>query len=130
MPTRTLLCFALAVLALLPACTSDSADTPAETYEVRGLYEGTRFEGAAVSVVHETIPGVMDAMRMSLVLDDPAEVDELAVGTKVRFTVTVGDRLVASDFEALPDTTTLDLPDELQPAAANADTTDADTTGA
>ncbi|MEM8558958.1 MAG: copper-binding protein [Bacteroidota bacterium] len=126
MPPRLLSGLVVIVLACFPACTSDSAGLPAEdaeTYEVRGLYEGTRFEGAAVSVVHETIPGVMDAMRMRLVLADPAEVEGLAVGTKVRFTVTVGDRLVASDFEALPDTTTLDLPDELQPTAADANTT-------
>ncbi|MEM6783402.1 MAG: copper-binding protein [Bacteroidota bacterium] len=123
MPRLALLFVALALVACGSDTSTDNPALSADSYTVRGLYEGTRFEGAAVSVVHEAIPGVMDAMRMSLVLDDPAEVDGLAIGTKVGFTVTVGDRLVASDFEALPDTTTLDLPDGLQPAVANADTT-------
>ncbi|MEM9996271.1 MAG: copper-binding protein [Bacteroidota bacterium] len=126
MLARLLLSLVLTALTCFSACTSDPAPAEdAETYEVRGLYEGTRFDGAAVALVHEAIPGVMDAMRMSLVLDDPAEVDSLVIGTKVRFTVTVGNRLVASDFEALPDTTTLDLPASLQPTAADADTTEA-----
>ncbi|MEM8601002.1 MAG: hypothetical protein AAGF99_13875, partial [Bacteroidota bacterium] len=75
MPRLALVLVALALAACRSDVSTDDPATSAESYTVHGLYEGTRFEGAAVSVTHEAIPGVMDAMRMTLVLDDPAEVE-------------------------------------------------------
>ena len=124
----------LLVLLSLAACGSDAPADPAagddaaiaESYTVRGVYHGPRQDGAAVAVTHETIPDVMDAMRMTLRLGEDADVSELSEGTKVRCTVAFdGGRLVVRDFEPLPDTTALNLPEDLRPAVANADTTGA-----
>jgi Cu/Ag efflux protein CusF len=104
---------ALLTLLLLAACAP--ADRPAPTeriYETRGIYHGPRFDGEAASVEHEAIPDVMEAMRMDLRLEDPAELDRLTPGDRVRFDLVVrGSEVRARHFERLPDTTRLVLPE-------------------
>jgi len=102
----------LALLLGLAACgRADAPAPPADVHETRGVFLGLRFEGAAASIEHEAIPGVMDAMRMDLRLADPAEVEGLAPGDKVRFELAVTGRgPLARGFERLPDTTSLAVP--------------------
>ncbi len=59
------------------------------TYEVRGRVVGPAFGGEAVIIDHESIPGYMDAMRMTLKLKDPALLDGIQPGDIVRFRLVV-----------------------------------------
>lgn len=97
-----------AVLALTAAGCSEP---PAETVEVRAVYETTVFDGQAATFDHEAIPGVMDAMRMDLPLADAQVVAGLAPGAKVRLSLQTEPRLEVVAAEALPDTTALRLAD-------------------
>ena len=107
--TRVLL---LIPILMLAACGgSDQNDTlPEEVYGVRGIYEGPRFEGAAVSVNHEAVPDLMGAMQMDFRLADTASVAHLTPGQKVRFHIAITpDGARAFGFERLPDDTRLQL---------------------
>lgn len=75
------------VLTTLAACGEGAVD--AETYEAKGIYLGTAFGGEAIVVDHEEIPGYMDAMRMTLRIDDPSVVQELEVGDSIAFRLVV-----------------------------------------
>lgn len=96
---------------MLTACSPD-AGPPAGSFTARGVFHGTRYDGAAVSVTHEAVPGHdMTAMRMDLRLGDGAEVDDIAPGSKVLLTLTDVDGSVeVLGLATLPDTTRLDLP--------------------
>lgn len=113
---------------LLAACGGggESDPLPEEVYGVRGVYEGTRFEGTTVTVDHEAVPDLMDAMRMDFRLADTASVAHLRPGQKVRFHIAVtADGARAFGFERLPDATRLQLA-----GSPEADTTATDTTAA
>lgn len=97
----------LLLLALLAAgCASDP---PAETVEVRAVYERTVFDGAAATFDHEAIPGKMDAMRMDVPLADAALVAGLAPGDKVALALETEPRLRVVAIRPLPDSTRLRL---------------------
>ncbi|HEX9950566.1 MAG TPA: copper-binding protein [Rubricoccaceae bacterium] len=97
----------LAALALLAAgCTSGP---PAETVEVRAVYERTVFDGAAATFDHEAVPDVMDAMRMDFPLADAALVAGLAPGDKVAIALETAPRIRVVAVRPLPDSTRLRL---------------------
>ena len=97
----------LAALALFAAgCTSGP---PAETVEVRAVYERTVFDGAAATFDHEAIPGEMDAMRMDFPLADSALVAGLAPGDKVALRLQTEPRIEVRALRPLPDSTHLRL---------------------
>ncbi len=112
---------ALLTLALTFIGCADAPDAPAgETYAVRGVFEGTRFEGAAVTISHEAVPGRMEAMRMDFRLADTADVSRLTPGRPVRFSVVEtpsGTR--AFGFHVLPDSTRLHLAPPADSASAH-----------
>ena len=103
---------ALALLAL-GAC----ADAPPEppTLSVRGVYLQPMFQGEAMEVDHEAIPGRMPAMRMPFRVADPSVLDGLPEGAAVRLTLDSASLRVL-DVETLPAGTPLDL----EPAAGGA----------
>ncbi len=73
-------------LLTLAAC----ADAPAPTepqIEVRALYIEPAYNGEAIFVHHEAIPGRMPAMRMAFRLFTPALLDSLTEGAKVTMTL-------------------------------------------
>ncbi|MEL6616178.1 MAG: copper-binding protein [Bacteroidota bacterium] len=113
---------ALSLLAL--GCAEEQAPDIEQSWEVRGVYNGPRFDGDAASVEHEAIPGLMDAMTMDFRLSRPDEIEGLETGDKVAFRLDLVDGLIqATDFAVLPDSTTLDLtPDEMAPSRADLDT--------
>ena len=72
------------VLAIgLSGCASEPVKE--DRYQVRGVFLGQRFEGAAMRVRHEAIPGFMDAMSMDFKLADSSELANLSPGDKVAF---------------------------------------------
>jgi Cu/Ag efflux protein CusF len=92
-----------------PACGDSRQEV---TYEVRGEVVGLRFQGAALRIRHEAIPGYMEAMTMDFRLRDPGSAQNLRPGDKIRFRyVVAGDDAWAEDFELLPPDTSLALPD-------------------
>lgn len=110
----------LAVPVFLAACGgsadhNDHANHPpaSETvseYTVRGEVIELKYEGQAVRVHHENIPGYMDAMRMDF-RGDPDEIATLQPGERIRFqlVVTEGGQHRIRGVERLADTTRLDF---------------------
>lgn len=106
----------------LLGCGGDEPDRPVTTHsDVRGVFKGTATDGRDVVVHHEAIPGVMDAMVMTLPLADTAAARGLDKGDKIRFDLVIeGVTPRVENVEALPDSVTLDLD-----APRDADTTGA-----
>ncbi len=92
-----------------PACGDSRQEV---TYEVRGEVVGLRFQGAALRIRHEAIPGYMEAMTMDFRLRDPGSARDLKPGDKIRFRyVVAGEDTWAEGFELLPPDTSLALPE-------------------
>ncbi len=103
------------LIVLLSACGNDEGPAEDEIYEVQGRYLSTSVDGESVSVIHETIPDVMEAMRMSLRIDDPAKVEELESGDIIRFEMFQDNgQWRIQNIEPLPEDTELDLPEDLE----------------
>ena len=111
-------------LALLAAGCSDPApDVEVATFEdtdlsgaaewaVRAVFVGPALGGAAATVEHEEIPGVMPAMRMDVALGEDGLIDGLETGDKILMTVVERDSgpgLIVTGVEVLPEGTALDL---------------------
>jgi protein SCO1/2 len=98
--------FALAVT----GCDGSQEQTARDVYQVRGLFEGLRFEGQAIRVQHEEIPGLMEAMSMDFKLSNPSEAEGLEPGDKItfRYIVTEDDSFI-EDIAVLPPETQLEL---------------------
>ncbi|MCH8566678.1 MAG: copper-binding protein [Balneolales bacterium] len=91
----------------------DIADA-APVHEARGFITAMDQELSTVSIVHEQIPDVMNAMRMSLLVEDFSKLDSFAEGDIISFEMfRRGNSWYASGFEKLPDDTELDLEERL-----------------
>ena len=103
------------------SCGNDEPRTTSETgtdkdvYEVRGRYLSTDLRGESISIVHETVPDVMNAMRMSLRIDDASVAETLQTGDIIRFDMVRSEAgWFARNIELLSPDTELDLPDHLR----------------
>ena len=103
------------------SCGNDEPRTTSETgtdkdvYEVRGRYLSTDLRGESISVIHETVPDVMNAMRMSLRIDDASVAETLQTGDIIRFDMVRSEAgWFARNIELLSPDTELDLPDHLR----------------
>jgi len=116
--TRLLLFLLIAALPFSFMACGDEQPSPAEdVYEVQGRYLSTDMRGESISVVHETIPDVMNAMRMSLRIDSPTVAEGLQTGDVIRFEmVRTQAGWYARNLEVLPPETELDLPENLREA--------------
>ena len=77
---------------------------------MRGRFLGPTFQGEAMQVAHEEIPGVMEAMTMAFRLADPAEIEGLEPGTPIAFDwVVEGLSSQATNLKVLPADTELNL---------------------
>ena len=86
-----------------------------DIFEVRGRYLSTDMRGESISVIHEEIPDVMNAMRMSLRISDPSDTEGLETGDVIRFEMVRTEAgWFAREIEVLPPDTELELPEELQ----------------
>lgn len=100
---------------LITACSGESTPEIIESHEVKGRYLSTDLRGESISVIHEDIPDVMNAMRMSLRIDGEEVVEELETGDIIRFDmVRTNVGWFARNITVLPDDTELDLPVDLQ----------------
>jgi protein SCO1/2 len=95
---KTLLRLALpAVLLIYASCSrpeKPAPAAPARRYALKGIIESVDATRPAVTVVHESVPGFMDAMTMSFpVHDDPQVIAILRAGDKIEATLVLdGDR--------------------------------------
>lgn len=112
-----LLLLALTLPLAFAACGEQDPRAGEEVHEVRGRYLSTDMRGESISVVHETIPEVMNAMRMSLRIEDPTVAEGLQTGDVIRFDmVRTQTGWYARNIEVLPPDTELDLPENLRDA--------------
>ncbi len=56
-----------------------------EVHSVRGQVVRPADQGQSLTVDHEAVPGLMEAMRMTLPLQDPPQALGLSKGDKIRF---------------------------------------------
>ncbi len=100
----------------LMACGSESETRDeSASYDTRGIFLSLDADINVISVAHEDIPEVMNAMRMNLRIDSPELVSELEPGDKISFRLArVGMQWYARSIEALPPDTELELPDQLR----------------
>lgn len=116
--------FASLLMFQLTGCGGDETPEPEDeaTYEVKGRYLSTSVDEESISVIHETIPDVMDAMRMSLRIDDIEQVEGLETGDHIEFDMVRTQRgWFIRNISKLPEGTELDLPEELQEVGLNGD---------
>jgi protein SCO1/2 len=104
--TKLFLLGCLMALSLYGCTGSSDVVEEREVYEVRGEYLGPQFDGKAMKVRHEEIPGYMKAMIMDFKLDEPAEIDDLEPGDKIqfRYVVTIDDAWAEEVQKLSPET--------------------------
>ena len=114
---------ALGLALLVAGCSDPAPAAEVATFEntespesgertVRAVFVGPALGGAAATVEHEEIPGVMPAMRMDVALGRSDLIDGLAAGDKIRMTIVArgaGPGFLVTGVEPLPADTVLDL---------------------
>ncbi len=100
MKTLPLVVGAALVVGLATGCRPEgtrerATSTEPRHYQGTGIVVGTTADH--VKIDHQAIPGFMDAMTMSFAVKDPALLEGLEQGTKVRFRVTVAGKQVYID---------------------------------
>jgi len=97
----------VALLLMQPAC---GGGEETRTFSVRAQVVRVVDGGRSLVVDHEDIPGYMDAMQMTLRVQDAAASEGLERGDKVRVQLFVqGGDAVVGILEKLPDATELQL---------------------
>lgn len=99
------------LLLLLPLLALAACGPNDLAYPVRGVYHGPAAMQGTVSISHETVPGLMEAMRMDFAVGDTAGLGALHRGDKIAFRLVVpgGDGApYVEGFSRLPDSTALD----------------------
>ncbi len=82
-----------------------------QVYRARGKLLGTTASGRSLVVAHEAVPEAgMQAMVMTLRVEDPAALDGLQTGDKIAFDLVVAGALSAKNIERLPPEIPLNLP--------------------
>lgn len=111
----------LGAIGLIAGCGASDEPKDERIYEnVRAELMGTATGGRDIVVHHESIPGFMPAMVMTLPLADTSAVRGMQKGDKIAFDLIVsGASVRVDDVRLLPDTTTLHLETQSPP-----DTTD------
>ncbi|SRR5581483_3052345 len=91
---KSLCCLFFASTLLLACSKNETAQPSADTALVvmkqgdgKGLVRAVDTTGKTVTIEHNTVPGVMDAMTMQYPVADPASLRTIAVGDSVHFTL-------------------------------------------
>jgi protein SCO1/2 len=82
-------CIALIIALLFTLSCRRRASGPEERYPIKGKVVSVDKRGSTVSIAHEDIPGLMDAMTMAFDLKDRRLLDQLAPGDRVQATLVV-----------------------------------------
>jgi len=124
-PVITLSSFAICFL-LLTACNTESEHThdgteySSELFEVRGVFVALNQQDSYITVIHEEIPDVMNAMRMNINIEELALAENLERGDIISFNLERdGFSWFARSIAVLPEDTELDLPQNLQEMIKN-----------
>ena len=77
---------------------SPAAAATATTHDIRGRIEAIGTDRRTVTLDHEAIPGVMEAMKMEYQVQEPALLEGLSVGDRVQGQIEVraGDQYVVT----------------------------------
>ncbi|MDI6400942.1 copper-binding protein [Balneolaceae bacterium ANBcel3] len=103
------------VLLFAVSCTEDAAPEAVDSHLVNGRFLSVDEDNKTVSIVHETVPEVMNAMRMNFRIDNLSDVDGIESGDVVQFEMELTEQgWYARNLTVLPSDTSLDLPENLQ----------------
>jgi protein SCO1/2 len=103
--TKYLYCFVLALLALTVAfvtgCGDASPKAPkaAKEYSIKGTVTAIGAENKMVTLDHDDVPGVMQAMEMAFPVSDPNVLDGIAVGDAVEGRLQKSDELIITRLQ-------------------------------
>lgn len=80
-----------------------SAVVVAEDFSVEGTVNAVKAKDKKLNITHGPVKGVMDAMTMDFAVLDPAMLDEVKAGSKIRFTFSKdkSGNFVVTDLEPL-----------------------------
>lgn len=102
---------------MLTACGAEEEEVQEQaidSYQVKGVYVTKNEEDSYITVIHEEIPDVMNAMRMNINVENISVAEDLERGDVISFNLERdGFSWFARDIEVLPDDTDLDLPQNL-----------------
>jgi protein SCO1/2 len=87
-PIATAFCL---ILAIAGCDRSQTADTSARSYQVRGVVRGFAPDRTTVSIQHEDVPGFMPSMTMPFSVKDQKDIAGLKIGDGIAFRMTVTD---------------------------------------
>lgn len=79
----------LAAISILSLACRPAASGPEERYPIKGKVVSVDKRGSTVTIAHEDIPGLMDAMTMPFDLKDRRLLDQLAEGDRVQATLVI-----------------------------------------
>jgi protein SCO1/2 len=88
-PIATAFCL---ILAIAGCDRSQTADTSARSYQVRGVVRGFAPDRTTVSIQHEDVPGFMPSMTMPFSVKDQKDIAGLKIGDGIAFRMTVTDK--------------------------------------
>lgn len=102
---------------MLTACGAEEEEVQEQaidSYQVKGVYVTKNEEDSYITVIHEEIPDVMNAMRMNINVENISVAEDLERGDVISFNLERdGFSWFARDIEVLPADTELDLPQNL-----------------
>ncbi len=73
----------------------------ADTFSAEGVVNAVKTKENKLNITHGAVPGLMGGMTMDFSVLDPAMLDNVKAGSKIRFTLTKDSQghLVVSDLE-------------------------------
>lgn len=103
-PARLVLALALGAAGAFTARPCTVLAQPRATYSTRGVIRSVADDRRSVRIAHEAIPGFMNAMTMTFLARDPAQLQGLGPNDRVtlRFTATPEGQLVIDSIARAP----------------------------
>jgi protein SCO1/2 len=84
------MCSALIAFLLITGSGSCRKSVSVQRYELKGKVVSVDKRGSTVTIAHQAIPGYMEAMTMTFMLDDERLLNEMADGDRIQATLVVG----------------------------------------
>jgi len=83
-------CLTLIASLLISASAACRKSGNVQRYELKGKVVSVDKRGSTVTIAHQAIPGYMEAMTMTFMLDDQRLLNEMAEGDRIQATLAVG----------------------------------------